>query len=40
MLSADKFNKSPDPSESLVENGADPSCVTLEGEEENILECI
>jgi len=40
MLSADKFNKSSELSESLAENGDNPSCVTLEGEEANILEHI
>ena len=40
MLLADRFNKSSEPSESLAENGDDPSHVTLEGEEANILECV
>jgi len=37
MLLADRFNKSSEPSESLVVNGDDPSCATLEGEEASIL---
>jgi len=40
MLPANKFDKSSKPSESLVVNGDDPSCVTLEGEEANILGCV
>jgi len=40
MLSADKFDKSSKPSESLATNGDDHSHVTLEGEEATILECI
>jgi len=32
MLLAHKFDKSPEPSESLAEYGDDPSSVTLEGE--------
>jgi len=40
MLSADRFDKLSEPSESLAENGDDPSHVTLEGKEASILECI
>ena len=40
MLSTDKFNKSSEPSESLVENSDNPAHVLLEGEEANILECV
>src|SRR5882724_7525929 len=40
MLSANKFDKYSELSESLVVNGDDPSHATLEGEEANILECI
>jgi len=40
MLSPDKFSKSSKLRESLVVNGDDPSHVTVEGGEENILECV
>ena len=40
MLLADRFDKLSKPSESLGENGDDPSSVTLKDEWASILECI
>jgi len=40
MSLANKFDKSPEPSESLAVNRDNTSHVTLEGEEEYILECV